>query len=183
MRRRSRTWATLAATVANTTRRAHLIRAMVAVTDPQDWRNRSTTAPAGRLASSVKPTIYMRHGMKKLTTSELKTLQEKTFYGKEKKSLAYVIGDHEHDPARHRSSQHSSSPIPCRKIISRHSGQGSLTTSSSPTLPLAAKSVKKFNRTSRSRQEKRRSSFFSILSSILKAGGRAADGHQEHLPF
>ena len=28
---------------------------------------------------------------KKLTTRDLKTLQERTFYGKEKKSLAYVI--------------------------------------------------------------------------------------------
>ncbi len=36
---------------------------------------------------------YLRHGIKggELTTSELQTLQTKTFYGKEKKSLAYVI--------------------------------------------------------------------------------------------
>jgi type I restriction enzyme M protein len=34
---------------------------------------------------------YLRAG-KELTTSELRKLQEKTFYGKEKKSLAYVIG-------------------------------------------------------------------------------------------
>src|SRR5947208_3423225 len=31
------------------------------------------------------------HAKKGLTTKDLKTLQEKTFYGKEKKSLAYVI--------------------------------------------------------------------------------------------
>ncbi len=35
---------------------------------------------------------YLRHGDKELTTTQLKALQEKTFYGKEKKSLAYIIG-------------------------------------------------------------------------------------------
>nr|MBC8509415.1 N-6 DNA methylase [Chloroflexota bacterium] len=35
---------------------------------------------------------YLRHGNKELTTSQLKILQEKTFFGKEKKSLAYIIG-------------------------------------------------------------------------------------------
>ena len=35
---------------------------------------------------------YGKNGEKeKLTTNKLKTLQTKTFYGKEKKSLAYVI--------------------------------------------------------------------------------------------
>ena len=35
---------------------------------------------------------FMRDGKKKLTTSQLKTLQTRTFTGKEKKSLAYIIG-------------------------------------------------------------------------------------------
>jgi type I restriction enzyme M protein len=33
---------------------------------------------------------YLMH--KKLTTADITTLQKKTFYGKEKKSLAYIIG-------------------------------------------------------------------------------------------
>jgi type I restriction enzyme M protein len=39
---------------------------------------------AGRVREGGRP-------VRKLTTSQLKTLQERTFYGKEKKSLAYVI--------------------------------------------------------------------------------------------
>jgi type I restriction enzyme M protein len=34
---------------------------------------------------------YLKHS-KKLTTADVTTLQKKTFYGKEKKSLAYIIG-------------------------------------------------------------------------------------------
>jgi type I restriction enzyme M protein len=48
------------------------------------------SAPSGSLPSTGRA----REGCslpKKLTTSQLKTLQERTFYGKEKKSLAYVI--------------------------------------------------------------------------------------------
>ena len=35
---------------------------------------------------------YLRASKTRLTTKDLRTLQERTFYGKEKKSLAYVIG-------------------------------------------------------------------------------------------
>ncbi|OGG95489.1 MAG: type I restriction endonuclease subunit M [Candidatus Lambdaproteobacteria bacterium RIFOXYD2_FULL_50_16] len=35
---------------------------------------------------------YLRHGKKQPTTSELKTLQDSTFFGQEKKPLPYVIG-------------------------------------------------------------------------------------------
>ncbi len=43
---------------------------------------------AGFLCESFE---YLK-GTKKLTTSDITTLQKKTFYGKEKKSLAYIIG-------------------------------------------------------------------------------------------
>lgn len=68
-----------------------LIRAMVQVTDPKIGETiyDGACGSAGFLCESYD---YMRHGNKKLTTSQLKKLQEKTFYGKEKKSLAYIIG-------------------------------------------------------------------------------------------
>ena len=49
---------------------------------------------------------YLTRERDKLSTKDLNTLQTKTFYAKEKKSLAYVIGIHEHDPARHRGAEH-----------------------------------------------------------------------------
>ena len=85
------TWATPAATAASTTRPRPLIRAMVQVVKPQDRRDASTTAPAARPASSASPSTTSARPKSRLTTKDLKTLQERTFYGKEKKSLAYVI--------------------------------------------------------------------------------------------
>ncbi|MFC1890345.1 N-6 DNA methylase [Thermodesulfobacteriota bacterium] len=68
-----------------------LIRAMVQVTTPKIGETiyDGACGSAGFLCESHD---YMRHDQKKLTTSQLKTLQEKTFFGKEKKSLAYIIG-------------------------------------------------------------------------------------------
>jgi len=68
-----------------------LIRAMVQVTSPKIGETiyDGACGSAGFLCESHD---YLRHGKKKLTTSQLKKLQEKTFYGKEKKSLAYIIG-------------------------------------------------------------------------------------------
>ena len=68
-----------------------LIRAMVRVTAPKIGETiyDGACGSAGFLCESHD---YLRHGRKKLTTSQLKKLQEKTFYGKEKKSLAYIIG-------------------------------------------------------------------------------------------
>lgn len=45
----------------------------------------------------VVPVFYVKHlntskNSKALTTKDTETLQKKTFYGKEKKSLAYIIG-------------------------------------------------------------------------------------------
>ena len=68
-----------------------LIRAMVQVTAPKlgETIYDGACGTAGFLCESHD---YLRHGKKKLTTSQLKKLQEKTFYGKEKKSLAYISG-------------------------------------------------------------------------------------------
>ncbi len=68
-----------------------LIRAMVKVIDPKvgECIYDGACGSAGFLCEAYD---YLRHGNKKLTTKQLQTLQNKTFYGKEKKSLAYVIG-------------------------------------------------------------------------------------------
>jgi len=65
-----------------------LIRAMVKVVNPKIGETiyDGACGSAGFLCEAFD---YMKEG--KLTTKDLKTLQEKTFYGKEKKSLAYVI--------------------------------------------------------------------------------------------
>ncbi|MEO1856714.1 MAG: N-6 DNA methylase, partial [Rubritalea sp.] len=66
-----------------------LIRAMVEVMDPKigDRIYDGACGSAGFLCEAYD---HLREG--DLSTSDLKTLQEKTLYGKEKKSLAYVIG-------------------------------------------------------------------------------------------
>lgn len=68
-----------------------LIRAMVQVIDPKIGETILDPAcgSAGFLCEAFE---YMRHGKKTLTTADLDTLQNRTFYAKEKKSLAYVIG-------------------------------------------------------------------------------------------
>ena len=68
-----------------------LIRAMVQVTAPKPGETiyDGACGSAGFLCEAYD---YLRHGKKKITTSQLKKLQGKTFYGKEKKSLAYIIG-------------------------------------------------------------------------------------------
>jgi type I restriction enzyme M protein len=66
-----------------------LIRAIVQVVKPQIGERvyDGACGSAGFLCESFD---YLK-ARKSLTTKELKTLQERTFYGKEKKSLAYVI--------------------------------------------------------------------------------------------
>ena len=68
-----------------------LIRAMVKIVNPKIGETISdpACASAGFLCESYE---YLRHGKKKLTTRDLEILQSRTFYGKEKKALAYVIG-------------------------------------------------------------------------------------------
>ena len=67
-----------------------LIRAMIEVIDPQigDSIYDPAVGSAGFLCEAFD---YMRN-KPNLSTSDLEILQTKTFYGKEKKSLAYVIG-------------------------------------------------------------------------------------------
>ena len=70
-----------------------LIRAMIDVLQPQIGETIYDGA-AGSAGFLCEAYDYLRQGgseQKQLTTSDLKTLQEKTFYAKEKKSLAYVI--------------------------------------------------------------------------------------------
>ncbi|MBX7133123.1 MAG: type I restriction-modification system subunit M [Fimbriimonadaceae bacterium] len=66
-----------------------LIRAMVKVTEPRVGERiyDGACGSAGFLCESFD---YLR-GQPKLTADQLRTLQERTFYGKEKKPLAYVI--------------------------------------------------------------------------------------------
>lgn len=66
-----------------------LIRAMVRVVNPQIGERiyDGACGSAGFLCESFD----FLQSKKKITTKDLKTLQERTFYGKEKKSLAYVI--------------------------------------------------------------------------------------------
>jgi type I restriction enzyme M protein len=65
-----------------------LIRAMIHVVKPKIGE-RIYDGALGSAGFLCEAHDYLRHG--DLTTSQLQTLQTKTFYGKEKKSLAYVI--------------------------------------------------------------------------------------------
>lgn len=67
-----------------------LIRAMIKVVNPKIGE-RIYDGAAGSGGFLCEAYDYLLETMDK-TTDNLKTLQEKTFYGKEKKSLAYVIG-------------------------------------------------------------------------------------------
>ncbi|WP_295359630.1 N-6 DNA methylase [Arenimonas sp.] len=67
-----------------------LIRAMIQVLDPKIGETiyDGACGSAGFLCEAYD---YLR-SKQKLSTKDIKTLQEKTFYGQEKKGLAYVIG-------------------------------------------------------------------------------------------
>lgn len=70
-----------------------LIRAMIDVIQPRIGETIYDGA-AGSAGFLCEAYDYLRQGgreKKQLTTTDLKTLQERTFYAKEKKSLAYVI--------------------------------------------------------------------------------------------
>ena len=68
-----------------------LIRAMVEVVKPQIGEKIYDGA-CGSCGFLCEAYDYMTRNREKLSTTDLKTLQEKTFYGKEKKNLAYIIG-------------------------------------------------------------------------------------------
>ena len=67
-----------------------LIKTIVKVVDPQIGETVYDGA-VGSAGFLVEAYDYMRN-IKKLSTQDIETLQKKTFYGKEKKSLAYIIG-------------------------------------------------------------------------------------------
>ncbi len=68
-----------------------LIRAMISVTEPELGETIYDPAcgSAGFLCEAYD---YLRSKSDKLSTSQLKILQQSTFFGKEKKALAYIIG-------------------------------------------------------------------------------------------
>ncbi len=73
-----------------------LIRAMIQVIDPQIGETIYDGA-CGSAGFLCEAHDYLRHGTGKaakprLSTADLETLQRRTFFGKEKKSLAYIIG-------------------------------------------------------------------------------------------
>lgn len=67
-----------------------LIKTIVKVVDPQigDKIYDGAVGSAGFLVEAFE---YLKHS-RTLSTDDVQTLQKKTFYGKEKKSLAYIIG-------------------------------------------------------------------------------------------
>ncbi len=67
-----------------------LIKTIVKVVDPQIGETVYDGA-VGSAGFLVEAFDYMRN-IKELSTKDIETLQKKTFYGKEKKSLAYIIG-------------------------------------------------------------------------------------------
>lgn len=71
-----------------------LIKTIVKVVNPKIGETVYDGA-VGSAGFLVEAFDYMRHSKgadKKLSTKDIETLQKKTFYGKEKKSLAYIIG-------------------------------------------------------------------------------------------
>jgi len=66
-----------------------LIRAIIQVVDPRIGE-RVYDGACGSAGFLCEAYDYLRQG-RKLSTAQLETLQKRTFYGKEKKSLAYVI--------------------------------------------------------------------------------------------
>jgi type I restriction enzyme M protein len=67
-----------------------LIKTIVKVVAPKIG-NTVYDGAAGSAGFLVEAFDYMK-SIKKLTTTDVTTLQKSTFYGKEKKSLAYIIG-------------------------------------------------------------------------------------------
>lgn len=67
-----------------------LIKTIVKIVAPEIG-NKIYDGAVGSAGFLVEAFEYLKHS-KKLTTADVTTLQKKTFYGKEKKSLAYIIG-------------------------------------------------------------------------------------------
>src|SRR3984893_13767933 len=140
-----------------------LIRAMIEVVKPKIGE-RIYDGALGSAGFLCEAHDYLRHG--DLTTSQLQTLQTKTYYGKEKKSLAYVI-------AIMNMILHG---IEAPNIIQTNTlaeNVSDIQDKDRPIRLLAAKSARRCSRISRSRRGQRRSCFCSISSSTLRrAAGR-----------
>src|SRR5665811_45117 len=68
-----------------------LIKTIVKVVAPEIG-NKIYDGAVGSAGFLVEAFEYLTQDKKKLSTVDINTLQKKTFYGKEKKSLAYIIG-------------------------------------------------------------------------------------------
>ncbi len=68
-----------------------LIRAMIEVVKPKIGE-RIYDGACGSCGFLCESFEYLTRDREKLSTKDLKTIQENTFYGKEKKNLAYIIG-------------------------------------------------------------------------------------------
>ena len=88
-----------------------LIRTIVKVVAPKigDKIYDGAVGSAGFLCEAFE---YLKTS-KSLTTTDIETLQKNTFYGKEKKALAYIIGTMNMILAWYRSSQYYSHQYPC----------------------------------------------------------------------
>jgi len=71
-----------------------LIRTIVKVVAPKigDKIYDGAVGSAGFLCEAFEYLLHSKGKAEKLTSKEIETLQKRTFYGKEKKSLAYIIG-------------------------------------------------------------------------------------------
>jgi type I restriction enzyme M protein len=68
-----------------------LIKTIIKVVDPE-LKQRIYDGAVGSAGFLCEAFEYLKHKYPNRSTAEEKTLQTKTFYGKEKKSLAYIIG-------------------------------------------------------------------------------------------
>ena len=147
-----------------------LIRAMVKVIQPKVGE-RIYDGACGSAGFLCEAFDYLK-AQPNLTTGDLKTLQERTFYGKEKKSLAYVIAimnmilhgidapnihPHQHagrKPGRY-SGQGQDGRDPRQSAVRRQRTQGSAAELPDP-------------------HRRNRVLFLQRFIKVLKAGGRAA---------
>jgi len=121
-----------------------LIRAMVQVVQPNiGQRIYDGACGSGGFLCEAFDFLKARKG---LTTRDLRTLQERTFYGKEKKVPGLRHRHHEHDPARDRRAQHPAHQHPGREP-GRHPRQGSRRRGFSQSA-FGAKSARRCSRTS-----------------------------------
>ena len=152
-----------------------LIRAIVRVVKPKlgETIYDGAVGSAGFLCEAFE---YLK-ASGKLTTKDLTTLQTRTFYGKEKKSLAYVIAimnmilhGIEAPNIIHTNTLTENSPISEKDRFDVIS----------PIRPSAAKNARRCSRTSPSARARRRSCFSALHQDAQgrRTGGR---GHQEHL--